>query len=160
MLLSVPSVEAPYRSRLTQIVPTTGAATSLSSDELVYAGYPLADGGVAVVAHEPGRTVVRKIGPSGSQLLADLGAGPINVAVAPDGRQIAYELSGRGIFLLDRPGASPRRLGAGSEPCFAADASSLLVRRGTGTAALSLEGSVLVVTVQPAGLPGSAGCVR
>jgi len=159
MLLSVSSVEAPYRSRLVWITPSTGAVTPVSGDELAYAGFPLADGSVAVVAHEPGRTVVHRVAQGASQLLADLGPGAINVAVARDGRAIAYELFGRGIFLLDRPGASPRSLGAGSHPCFAADASSLLVRRGTGTAALALDGSVVAVTERQAGLAGSAGCL-
>lgn len=159
LLLSVPSVEAPYRSHLVRVAPSTGAATPLSSDELVYAGYPLADGSVAVVAHEPGRTVVRKVGGGGSQLLADLGRGAINVAVAPDGRRIAFEMAGRGIFLLDSLAASPRSLGIGSQPCFAADASSLLVRRGSGRVALSMDGSVLAVTDRLAGFVGSAGCL-
>lgn len=159
MLLSVPSVEAPYRSRLVQIVPSTGAVTQLSDDELAYAAFPLADGGVAVVAHQPGRTVVRQIGHDGEQLLADLGPGAVNVAVAPDGRRIAFELAGRGIFVIDRPGASPRSLGVGSQPCFAADGSSLLLRRGSGSVALSLEGSVLAVTDRIAGFAGAVGCL-
>jgi len=160
MLLSVPSIEAPYRSRLVRVDPATGHAMPLSGDELVYAGFLLADGSVATVAHEPGGTVVRRVVEARSQLLADLGPGPINVAVAPDGREIAYELAGRGTFVLDRPGASPRSLGIGSQPCFGSDSSSLLVRRGSGTATLSLDGSVLAVTDRPAGLPGVAGCVR
>ncbi len=159
MLLSVPSVEAPYRSRLVRVAPSTGVSTPLSGDELVYAAFPLADGSVAVVAHEPGRTVVRRVAPDVSQLLADLGPGAINVAVAPDGREIAYELAGRGVFLLDPSGGSPRSLGAGSEPCFAPDAAALLVRRGEGTATLALDGSVLVTTQRPAGIAGSAGCL-
>jgi hypothetical protein len=159
LLLSVPSVEAPYRSQLVRTAPSTGLATPLSNDELVYAGFQLADGSIAVVAHEPGRTVVRRITSGASRLIADLGSGAINVAVAPDGRGIAYELAGRGIFLLDHPGGSPRSLGVGSQPCFAADASSLLVKRGSGTATLSLDGSVLVVTDRPAGFAGSAGCL-
>jgi hypothetical protein len=159
MLLSVSSVEAPVRSRLVRITPSSGAVTPLSVDELVYAGFPLADGGLAVVAHEPGRTVVRRVAQGASELLADLGPGAVNVAVARDGREIAYELAGRGIFLLDRPGASPRSLGAGSQPCFAADGALLLVRRGTGMAALALDGSVVAVTERQAGLAGSVGCL-
>jgi len=159
MLLSVSSVEAPVRSRLVRITPSNGAVTPLSADELVYAGFPLADGGLAVVAHEPGRTVVRRVAQGASELLADLGPGAVNVAVARDGREIAYELPGRGIFLLDLPGASPRSLGAGSQPCFAADGASILVRRGTGTAALALDGSVVAATERQAGLAGSAGCL-
>ena len=157
MLLSVSSVEAPIRSQLVRVTPSTGDVSPLSTDELAYAGFPLADGSVAVVAHEPGRTVVRRVGQGAPQLLADLGPGAISVSVAPDGREIAYELAGRGIFLLDRPGAMPRSLGAGSKPCLAADGSSLLVSRGTGTAALALDGSVLAVTLRQAGRAGSAG---
>nr|MDP9467377.1 hypothetical protein [Chloroflexota bacterium] len=159
MLLAVSSVEAPIHSRLVRVTPSGGAITPLSGDGLAYAGFPLTDGRVAVVAHEAGRTVVRHVATGESQLLVDLGPGAINVVVSPNGREIAYEVAGRGIFLLDRPGATPRSLGAGSRPCFAADASSLLVKRGTGTAALALDGTVLARTDREAGLAGSAGCL-
>lgn len=160
MLLSVPSVEAPYRSRLVRLAPSSGAVTPLSSDDLVYAGYPLNDGTLAVVAHEPGGTVVRRVGLGVSQVLADLGPGAINVAVAKDGRQIAFEQAGRGIFLVDRlGGASPRSVGPGSKPCFAADGATLLVQRGGGSAALSVDGSVLAITDRLTGIVGSAGCL-
>lgn len=161
LLLSVPSVEAPYRSRLVRFVPSTGAQTTLSPDELVYAAFPLADGGVAVAAHEPGRTVVRRVAAdpgTPSELLADLGAGAVNVAVAADGRTIAFEVAGAGIFLVDRPGARPRRLGDGSAPCFAADGSALLVRRGAGSVTLDLDGSTLASLDGPARFTGAAGC--
>ena len=159
MLLSVPSVEAPYRSRLVRLAPSTGSVTTLSDDDLAYAAFPLSDGSVAVVAHQPGRTVVRQIGPRGEPLLADLGPGAVNVAVAPDGRRIAFELGGRGVFVIDGPGASPRSLGVGSRPCFAADGSSLLLRRGSGSVAVSLEGSLLAVTDRLAGFAGAVGCL-
>jgi len=159
MLLSVPSVAAPYRSRLIRIVPSSGAVTTLASDELVYAGYPLNDGTLAVVAHEPGGTVVRRIGPGVRQLLANLGPGAINVAVTKDGHRIAFEKAGSGIFLVDRPGAAPRSLGPGSRPCFAADGSTLLVQRGDASAALSVDGSVLAITDRLTGIVGSVGCL-
>lgn len=159
MLLSVPSVEAPYRSQLVQVAPTTGAVTAISAAELVYAAFPMADGSVAVVAHEPGRTVVRTAGRNGSELLADLGPDAVNVAVAPDGKRIAYEVTGRGIYVIDGPGNGPRSLGTGSRPCFEAGASALLVRRGPGTVALALDGSVLAATDHAAGLAGAVGCL-
>ena len=159
MLLSVPSVEAPYRSRLVQLAPSTGAITPLSSDQLVYGGFPLTDGSIALAAHQPGTTVVREVGRSGDQLLADLGPGAVNVAVAPDGRRIAFEQAGRGIFVIDGPGSRPRNVGVGSRPCFAADGSSVLLRRGGGTVALSLAGSVLAVADRMAGFAGAVGCL-
>jgi hypothetical protein len=112
-----------------------------------------------VVSHEPGRTVVRRVAAGASELIAGLEPGAINVVVAADGRRIAYELAARGIFLLDRQGQSLRPLGAGSHPCFAPDASALLVRRAGGTAALALDGSVLAVTQEQAGLAGAVGCL-
>jgi hypothetical protein len=159
VLLAVSSVEAPYRSQVVRVAPSTGAVTPLSGDDLDYAGYPLTDGGVAVVSHEPGRIVVRRVAGGASQLIGDLEPGAVNVAVASDGRRIAYELVGRGVVLLDRQGASPSLLGAGSHPCFAADPSSLLVRRGIGTAALALDGSVRAVTQGQAGFAGAVGCL-
>ncbi len=159
MLLSVPSVEAPYRSRIVQVAPSTRAMTPLSADELAYAAFPLSNGDIALVAHQPGRTVVRQINRAGELLLADLGPDAVNVAVAPDGRRIAFEMAGRGIFVIDRPGASPRSLGLGSQPCFAADGAALLLRRGSESVAVSLEGSVLAVTDRLAGLAGAVGCL-
>lgn len=158
LLLSVSSVEAPFRSQVVRVAASSGTVTALSHDDLDYAGYPLADGGVAVVAHEPGRTTVRRLAADASQLMANLEPGAINVVVASDGRRIAYEVAGV-VVLLDRPGVSPRLLGAGSHPCFAPDGSSLLTRRGSGTVALALDGSVLAVTQQQAGLAGSVGCL-
>ena len=159
MLLSVPSVEAPYRSRLIRFVPSSGAVMTLASDDLVYAGYPLDDGMLAVVAHQPGGTVVRKIGPGFAEVLADLGPGAVNAAVAGDGRHIAFEKEAQGIFIVNRPGGSPRSLGIGSRPCFAPDSSLLLVRRDDESAALSVDGSVIAVTGRLTGIVGSAGCL-
>jgi len=160
VLLSVSSVEAPYRSRLVRFVPSSGVATPLSADELVYAAFPLTDGSMAFAAHEPGRTTVRriKIGEATSQLLADLGPGAVNVTVSGDGRTIAFEAAGSGIFVIDRPGARPRRLGDGSSPCLAPDSSALLVRRGTGSEVLALDGSTLATLDGTAQFSGSAGC--
>lgn len=159
MLLAVSSVEAPIHSRVVRVTPSTGSIAPVSGDRLAYAGFPLNDGSVAIVAHEAGTTLVRRVTKGVSKLLVDLGPGAVNVVVAPDGGEIAYEVAGRGIFLLDREGAGPRSLGAGSRPCFAADASSLLVRRGSGMAVLALDGSVLAVTEREAGLAGSVGCL-
>lgn len=159
MLLSVPSVEAPYSSRLVRVGSSTGTVTPLSDEGLVYGAFPLTDGGVAVVAHEPGRTVVREIGHGGPRLLADLGAQAGRVAVATDGRHIAFEVADRGIAMIDGPGSGARRVGAGSQPCFAADGSLLLVRRGAGTVALALDGSVMAAMDRPTSLVGSVGCL-
>ena len=159
MLLSVPSVEAPYRSRLIRFVPSSGAVMTLASDDLVYAGYPLDDGTLAVVAHQPGGTVVRKIGPGFAQVLADLGPGAVNAAVAGDGRHIAFEKEAHGIFMVDRPGGPARRIGVGSRPCFAPDSSLLLVRHEDDSAALSVDGSVLALTGRLTGIVGSSGCL-
>ncbi|MEO8251151.1 MAG: hypothetical protein ABI978_00585 [Chloroflexota bacterium] len=158
MLLSVPSVQAPYRSELVRLTPSTGVATLLASDHLVYGAFPLADGSVAVVAHESGRTVVRNVSTSGSRMVANLGSGAVNVAVAPDARHIAFERTG-GVFMVDGPGGAARSLGTGSAPCFAADGSWLLVRQGSRNVALALDGSVLAVTDLLAAPVGSAGCL-
>ena len=159
VLLAVSSVEAPFRSRVVRVAPSSGAVTALSDDELDYAGFPLADGAVAVVSHQPDGPAVRRVAAGASQLIANLEPGAIDVVVAPDGRRIAYELGAGGVFLLDGLGSRSRSLGSGSHPCFAPDASSLLVRRGSGSAALALDGSVLAATQRPSGLAGAAGCL-
>jgi len=160
LLLAVASVEAPYRSRLVRFVPSSGVATPVAPDQLVYAAFPLADGSLALVAHEPRRTIVRRtrIGDAASELLADLGADVVSVTVSADARTIAFEAGGAGIFVIDRPGARPRRLGDGSGPCLAADGSALLVSRGGKTIVLALDGSTLAELDAPARFVGSAGC--
>jgi hypothetical protein len=160
LLLAVSSVEAPHRSRLVRFEPASGVVTPVSGDELVYAAFLLDDGGIAFVVHEPGRTVVRRtrIGDNASELVADLGADAVNASVSGDGRTIAFEASGSGIFVIDRPGAHPRRLGDGASPCLAPDGSALLVRRGGVTLVLALDGSTLAVLDGMAGFLGATGC--
>lgn len=158
LLLAVPSVQAPYRSQLVRIAPETGVSTPLSSAELVYATYPLSDGSLAIVAHEPGRTVVRQLAAGGEELLADLGPDAVNVAVAPDGRHIAFERDGQGIFVVDAPDSAVRRLGSGTQPCFTTDATAILVRRGASSVVLALDGSVLAAFDGEAAFAASVGC--
>jgi hypothetical protein len=158
LLLAVPSVQAPYQSRLIRLAPATGGVTRLSDEDLVYAAFPLDGGDLAIVAHRVDGNEVRKISGSSDELLADLGPGAVNVAVAGNGR-IAYERSREGIYLLNAPGVAARRVGPGGRPCFSPDGSSILVRRDGETLGLDLEGSVLAVTDEPAGFAGSAGCL-
>jgi len=157
LLLSVPSVEAPYRSRLVRYDPATGISAELSDEELVYGAFPLDGGDLAVVAHRPEGSVVQRLTTAGARVMATLSPGAINVAVAGNGR-IAFERDGEGILLLDAPGSAPRPLGIGSRPCFAPDGSSLLIRRGDQSIALGLDGSVLAVIDELAAFAGAAGC--
>lgn len=158
LVLAVPSVEAPYESRLVRLAPATGTVTLLSEQELVYAVFPLDDGALAVVAHDPAGTAVHRLTSAGESLLVDLGVGAVNVAVAGNGR-VAFERSGGGIYVRDPAGPAPRRVAAGSRPCFSPDGSSLLIRRGDQSLALDVAGSVLVVADEPAGFAASAGCL-
>lgn len=158
LLLAVPSVQAPYQSRLIRLAPATGAAARLSDEDLVYGAFPLDGGDLAIVAHQIDGNTVRRISGSRDRLLVDLGLGAINVAVAGNGR-IAYERNGEGVYLVDTPSVTARRVGAGSRPCFSPDGSSILVRRGDQTLGLDLDGSVLAVADKPAGFAGSAGCL-
>lgn len=158
LVLAVPSVQAPYQSRLVRLAPASGRVTQLSEEELVYAAFPLDNGDLAIVAHETDGTVVHRLAGAGEQLLADLGLGAVNVAVAGNGR-IAFERNGEGIFVVEPPSSTARRIGAGSRPCFGPDGSSLLVRRGDQSLALDVDGSVLAVSGEPAGFAASAGCL-
>ena len=157
LMLAVPSVEAPYESHLVRLVATTGSVTRLSDRELVYAAFPLDNGDLAVVAHEPDGTAVHRLTNAGEQLLVGLGHDAVNVTVAGNGR-IAFERSGE-ILAIDAPRSAPRSIGVGSRPCFAPDGSSLLIRRGNRTTALDIAGSVLAASDEPAGFAASAGCL-
>jgi len=158
LLLAVPSVQAPYQSRLIRLEIATGAVTRLSEEDLVYGAFPLEGGDLAIVAHRSDGNTVRVISGSGVMLLVNLGPGAVNVAVAGNGR-IAFERNAEGVYLLDQPALAARRLGEGGRPCFSPDGSSILVRRGDQTLGLDLDGSVLAATEEPAGFAGSAGCL-
>lgn len=157
LMLAVPSVEAPYESHLFRLVPATESLTRLSNRELVYATFPLDDGDLAIVAHEPDGTAVHRLTKTGEELLVDLGLDAVNVTVAGDGR-VAFERSGE-ILAIDAPGSTPRSIGAGSRPCFSPDGLALLIRRGNRTLALDMAGSVLAASDEPAGFAASAGCL-
>ena len=157
LVIAVPSVEAPYRSRLLRLDPASGETTTLSSEELVYAGFPLEGGGVAVVAHRPEGTFVTRAAGGAVGLLATLGPGAVNVSVAPDGR-LAYEVAGQ-ILMVDGPGRTPRQLGPGTRPCFAPDGSHLLLRRGSQTIVIGPDQSTAFRTDEPAALAGAVGCL-
>jgi hypothetical protein len=159
LALAVSSVQAPYRSMLVRLASATGLASTVADEELVYGAFPLVDGAVAIVAHERGRTVVHRLADGEDRLLVDLGTGAINAAVAPDGRRVAFERDGAGIFLIDMAGSTPQRVGAGSRPCFAADGSALLIRRGDESVVVAADGSLVTVASELSAFAGSEGCL-
>jgi WD40-like Beta Propeller Repeat len=158
LLLAVPSVSAPISSTLVRLDPESGSTEALSADRLVYAAFPLADGGLALAAHEVGRTVVRRLVGNQSELVADLGPGAVDVTVAPDGQRIAFA-RGRDVIYLPLPGGSAGRLGTGSSPRFAPDGSALMILDGGTTRVLALDGSELASYDAQAGFVAcAAGC--
>lgn len=155
LLAAVSSVEAPVISRLVRLAPATGSLSRLSEDNLVYASSVLADGSIAVVAHEPGGTLVNRVTAAGSTRLADLGPGAIHVSVSPDGNRVAWERHGLGVYLLEATSGLARRVAAGSHPRFSTDGRALLVRDGEGAVLLGLDGSQLA---RFSGQAAFAGC--
>jgi len=159
LVLAVSSVEAPYRSMLVRLTPATGLAEPVADEGLVYGAFPLDQDAVAIVAHERGSTVIRRLANGEDRLLADLGPGAVNASVTPDGRRMVFERDGAGIFLLDGPRATPRHIGAGTRPCFAADGSVLLIRRADQSVVVTPDGSLLTVASGLAAFAGSVGCL-
>jgi len=157
MLSSVASVEAPFISHLVRFHPADGSVSRLSDDQLVYGSTLLADGSIAVVAHEPGGTVVSRLTSVGEQQLAALGPGAINVAISPDGGRIAWERHGEGVYLLEPTIGLARRIGPGGRPRFSPDGRTLLVQDGEGTALLGLDGSRVARFSGPAHFAACAG---
>jgi hypothetical protein len=150
ILASVASVEAPFISRLVRFDPADGSVSRLSDAELVYGSAVLADGTIAVIAHEPGGNVVRQLTSQGERQLADLGPGAINVAISADGAKIAWERHGDGVYLLEPTKGGARRIGTGARPRFSPDGRSLLVQDGEGTALIGLDGRRLARFSGPA----------
>ncbi len=158
LLLSVPSVEAPYQSRLVRLAIGSRVPDPISDEDLVYAVFPLDDGDLAVVAHRAEGTVVRELAGGTERRLVVLGPGAVNVAVSPDGR-VAFERGGDGIFVLDAPGSAPRSIGVGSRPCFGPDGKELLIERQGQRVAVAMDGTVLAALDELAVFVGSAGCL-
>jgi hypothetical protein len=153
LLLAVASVAAPISSTLVELDPDSGSNRALTDDQLVYGAFPLADGSLALAAHEVGGTVVRRIAGARSDLVADLGSGTVNVAVAPDGQRIAF-VRGDEVFFLDTPQGTPRRLVRGSNPSFAPDGNALLIQDGGASVVIGLDGSPLATFEAQAGFVG------
>ncbi|MEO8510776.1 MAG: hypothetical protein ABI534_05990 [Chloroflexota bacterium] len=144
LLLGVSSVEAPWQSRLIRLDPANGVMVALSGEELVYGAMQMGDR-IAYAAHDSvtGSTVVRRVAPTGSQLIADLGPLATDVDIARDGSAIAYEVVGDGIYLTVPGSGRATRISAGSDPRFSPDGALLAVRHGVGTVVLARDGSVL-----------------
>ncbi len=157
LLLAASSVEAPYRSQPVVVAVGNGSSTPISEDELVYAVFPLTDGARAIVVHEPGGTVVKRLRGTDASILAELGPDATGVTVTGDGSRIAFQRGDAGIFLVDRPGMPPRRISDGSAPTLSPDGELLLVRHGAGTELLAVDGT-LVATYD--GAAAFIGCTE
>ncbi len=140
LALAVPSVEAPYASRLVRVEPD-GRLDQLIDEELVYDVMTLADGSLAVVAHRPEGTRLMRLEQGRMGAVADLGPGAVHVAVSDDLGVLAWERSGE-VFARVGDGA-PVRVARGENPRLAADGSLLLVDDTGRTSVFDLDGSLL-----------------
>ncbi|MDP9250955.1 MAG: hypothetical protein M3O78_06270 [Chloroflexota bacterium] len=150
LLLAVLSVAAPISSNLVELDPVSGHIEGLTNEPLVYGAFLLADGSVAVAAHEVEGTVVRRIAGTRSDLVVVLGPGAVNVAIAPDGQQIAFVRDDE-VFYVERPHAAPRRLTRGRNPTFAPEGDALLVQDGGVSVVLGRDGLQLAAFDAQAG---------
>lgn len=156
LLLAASSFEAPLLSQPVVVAVEDGALSPISDDELVYEIFPLTDGGRALVVHEGGGTVVKRLSADGSSIVADLGSDATGVTISADGSRIAFQRAD-GVFLIDTVGAPPRRVGDGADPTLSPNGDLLLVRRGASTALLSADGSVVA---EYEGAATFIGCVE
>jgi hypothetical protein len=155
LALSVPSVEAPYLSRLTRVEPD-GEQQLLSDEELVYDVMPLADGSLATVAHRPEGTDLLRLDGGRATLVAELGPGAVHVAVSSDLRVLAWERAGS---VYARVGTGQAVLVAtGANPRLAADGSLLLVDHANRTSAFTADGSLVAELDGSAVLAHCGGC--
>lgn len=158
VILSVPSVEAPFMSRLVRVAADGSATTALSDDQLVYGAQQLAGGGLAVIAHQPSGTLVWRLAGGSRQLLVDLGRDAVNAAVSDGAGAVAWERAGE-IFAQSLPDGQPVRLATGSQPRLAPDGQAVLVELPTGTALFALDGRSLgTLEAQAAFASCPAGC--
>lgn len=157
LLLAASSFEAPYRSQPVVVAVADGSSTTISQDELVYAIFSLSDGSRALVVHERGQTVVKRLSATASSVVAELGPDATGVTISADGSRIAFQRGQAGVFLIERPGAPPRWVSDGSHPALSPDGGLLLVRRGASTALLSADGSLVAEYDGAAAFLGCSG---
>jgi hypothetical protein len=141
LALSVPSVEAPFRSDLVRVA-ADGSVASLTSASLVYGAEPLTDGSLAVFAHRPSGTVVLRLADGRATTLADLGADAVNAAISRSAAAVAWERAGE-VYLQRLPDGRAQRVASGTHPRFSADARTLLVDLPGGTQLLELDGTLI-----------------
>jgi hypothetical protein len=160
VLNAVASVDAPFVSRAVSVDPQGRSSAPLTDDRLVYAAIALADGSFAVVAHQPDGTVVRRVTPSGTSVMAVPGRGAVNVAVAADGSHVAFDQDGQGVYLQDVASGETSHIADGLSARFAPDGRALLVRRDGGVAVLDLAGAVMasIGSTTVAFPPCAGGC--
>jgi hypothetical protein len=140
LALAVPSVEAPFRSRLVRVSPA-GSVARVSEEALVYDAQLLADGSLAIVAHRPGGTVVRRLAGASEATVIDLGPDAVNVSVSSDGGTVAYQRGAEAFVRIG--GQQARSLGRGSNPIVAPDGSAILLSREGGRVLVSASGAEL-----------------
>jgi hypothetical protein len=155
LALAVPSVEAPFRSRLTRVSPD-GALEPISDESLVYGAAPLADGSLAVIAHRPQGTAVLRLQDGAATLHADLGPDAVNVSLSADGGVIAWESGGRA-FARARSG-EVLEIGSGARPQVTRDGSAVLLEREGQSVLVDLEGRVLASLPAAAVIGCEGGC--
>jgi hypothetical protein len=154
LALAVPSIEAPFRSRLVRVAPD-GTVGSVSEEELVYDVTRLADGSLAIVSHRPAGTVVHRLAQGVARLHAELGPDAVNVSLSRNGEVIAWESAGQAFA---RRGASAvRALGAGSRPAVTADGTAVLLEREGASILVDLEGEVLATLAAASVVVGCDG---
>ncbi len=140
LALAVSSVEAPFRSHLVRVAPG-GSLERLSVEDLVYDAQRLADGSLAVVAHRPAGTVVRRIVGGEETAHLDLGPDAVNVSISADGAVVAWETEGEAFVQV--AGQERRGLGAGSNPRVSPDGRGILLGRDGGTVLVDPTGAEL-----------------
>jgi hypothetical protein len=156
LALAVPSVEAPFRSRLVRVAPD-GTSSSLSDEQLVYDAALLDDGSLAVVSHRPAGTVIQRLDDAGARPHADLGPDAVNVSISGDGTVIAWERAGKAFARVD--GGGTRSLGDGSLPKVTPDGDAVLLERGGASVLVDLEGNELAtVAATSIVVPCGGGC--
>lgn len=138
LALAVSSVEAPFRSQLVRVKPD-GSVGRISDESLVYDAQRLADGSLAVVAHRPGTTVVRRIAGGSEANHLDLGADAVNVSISSDGDVVAWETDG--LAFVKAAGQEARSLGRGSRLTVSPDGEGILLARDGATVYVDLAGA-------------------
>lgn len=89
---------------------------------------PVEKAEISVIFPVEGKLLKASLAKSETEVLADFGSNIIfNLACSPDSKNFAFQVAGRGLFVIKSDGSGLKNLGWGERPCWTPDGKYLVV---------------------------------